>query len=130
MNELLEDHDMITIEDIIVHPEIAEHIICSFMAILEATKWKMIFISQAEPFGQIYIYKRPEDWDPDMVDEYDKQSDAEIERIEREKEIEEEKGEAMYYEDDDDEEDEENEDVFIGDEEEIDLDDDGEDEDG
>ncbi len=124
MNELLEERDMITIEDIIVHLDIAEHVICSFMAILEATKWKMIYLRQEEPYGEIFIYKRPEDWDPEMVDEYDRQSDK-LEENEDMNAPSEDYSDG-YYEEDDEDDGERSEDEFIGEEEEIDLDDDGE----
>ena len=75
MNELFETRTDITILDIIRNPDNPLHIICSFMAILEATKWKMILIHQDEPNGVIYIRKRPEDWDPELVDEYDREYD-------------------------------------------------------
>ena len=125
MNELLEDHEMILITDIIVHLDRADHIICSFMAILEATKWKMILIRQDEPYGEIYITKRPPDWDPEKVDEYDREHDRLLEGRNED--------EYIHPDDsgfiDDSEEDEESEsesEVFIGDEEEIDLEDDDE----
>ena len=127
MNELLEDQDMITITDIIIHPERADHIICSFMAILEATKWKMILLRQEEPYGEIYIIKRPQDWDPDKVDQYDREHDRLIEgeaTMEEEEIIPDDSGfiDDSYEEDDE----EEDEDEFIGDEEEIDLEDEDE----
>lgn len=126
MNELLEDQDMITITDIIIHPERADHIICSFMAILEATKWKMILLRQEEPYGEIYIIKRPQDWDPDKVDQYDREHDR---LIEGEASMEEEEiipDDSGFIDDSYEEDDEEDEDEFIGDEEEIDLEDEDE----
>ena len=126
MNELLEDQDMITITDIIIHPERADHIICSFMAILEATKWKMILLRQEEPYGEIYIIKRPQDWDPDKVDQYDREHDRLIEgeaTMEEEEIIPDDSG---FIDDSYEEDDEEDEDEFIGDEEEIDLEDEDE----
>lgn len=125
MNELLEDQDMITITDIIIHPERADHIICSFMAILEATKWKMILLRQEEPYGEIYIIKRPQDWDPDKVDQYDREHDR---LIEGEATMEEEiiPDDSGFIDDSYEEDDEEDEDEFIGDEEEIDLEDEDE----
>ena len=126
MNELLEDQDMITITDIIIHPERADHIICSFMAILEATKWKMILLRQEEPYGEIYIIKRPQDWDPDKVDQYDREHDR---LIEGEASMEEEEiipDDSGFIDDSYEEDDEQDEDEFIGDEEEIDLEDEDE----
>ena len=63
--ELLEDNEIITIEDVIVHPESNMHIICSFFAILEMTKNLQILISQTVEYGTIYIQERPQDWGPD-----------------------------------------------------------------
>ncbi len=124
MNELLEDNDMILITDIIVHMDRADHIICSFMAILEATKWKMILLRQEEPYGQIYITKRPPDWDPEMVDEYDRQHDKLIDGKAVEDEIV--PDDSGFIDDSDDEDSEAEVEEFIGDEEEIDLEDDDE----
>ena len=124
-NELLEDHELILITDIIVHLDRADHIICSFMAILEATKWKMILIRQDEPYGEIYITKRPPDWDPEKVDEYDREHDRLLEGRSEDEDIH--PDDSGFI--DDSEEDEESEsesEVFIGDEEEIDLEDDDE----
>ncbi|MBK5201280.1 MAG: segregation/condensation protein A [Spirochaetaceae bacterium] len=58
MNELFESYDFIHIEDIIIHLDRPLHIICSFMAILEACKFKMITIEQEVPFETILIRKR------------------------------------------------------------------------
>lgn len=74
MSELFETKDKITIEDIIIHPDKALHIICAFMAILEACKFKMISIEQDEPFGNIYITKKDNqldivDVDADEIDD-------------------------------------------------------------
>ena len=126
MNELLEDHDMILITDIIVHLDRADHIICSFMAILEATKWKMILLRQDEPYGQIYITKRPQDWDPEKVDEYDREHDRLLEEGAVGEEIL--PDDSGFIDDSEDEDDDgrDEDDVFIGDEEEIDLEDEDE----
>ena len=125
MNELLEEREMISITDIIVHPDNALHIICSFMAILEATKWKMIYLRQEEPYADIYIYRRPPDWDPEMVDEYDREHDRLLEGS-PEEEIK--PDSSGFFDDSDDEDEEADEDIFIGDDEEIELEDDDEDE--
>ena len=58
MNELFESSEVIHIEDIIIHLDKPLHIICSFMAILEACKFKMITIEQEVPFETIIIKKR------------------------------------------------------------------------
>ena len=154
MTELFETREDITILDIIRNPENPLHIICSFMAILEATKFKMILIHQNEPNGIIYIRKRPDEWDPELVDEYDREYDRMVEgniadeeeeddysvipSTEKENDVDKE-GTIPVYEqpvaDDFDDEDEEYEDdglihdIFIGEEEEIDLDDDDDEED-
>lgn len=73
MNEMFEKVDMITIEDIIIHLNQPLHIICSFMAILEACKFKMITIEQAIPFDTIIIRKRDGNYliDSSNADEID-----------------------------------------------------------
>lgn len=73
INEMFETKDIIYIEDIIIHLNQPLHIICSFMAILEACKFKMIIIEQNIPFGTIEIRKRNIDnsIDDDTADEID-----------------------------------------------------------
>ncbi len=133
MTELFETREEITILDIIVDESNPLHIICAFMAILEATKWKLILIRQDEPNGVIYIRKRPDNWDPSMVDEYDREYDR---MVEGHLDVEDEDNYSVISansppddqewddEDEDLDEDGRQKDVFIGDEEEIDLDDD------
>lgn len=75
MSELLDDRESITIEDLIVDRENPLHVICSFLAILEAAKDRTILFKQDECWGSIYITKRPIDWDPDKADEYDREAD-------------------------------------------------------
>lgn len=58
MNELFEKKEVIYIEEIILHLDKPLHIICTFMAILEACKFKMITIEQEIPFKTIIIKKR------------------------------------------------------------------------
>ena len=121
IEELLEDRKRITLEDVIQHPESIMHIVCSFLAILQMAKDRLIVISQDD--DSIYIEKRDEDWDPEKADEYDREYDIVVEKgledpddfsiltDEAETRIrEEEKGSE--------------EDEFIGDEEFIDLEDD------
>ncbi|WP_320130882.1 segregation/condensation protein A [uncultured Sphaerochaeta sp.] len=79
MNELFETREYITIMDIIIHPEQPLHIICSFMAILESCKFKMILIEQQEPFGEIVMQRRPENYDKNLADLYDEEYDEIIE---------------------------------------------------
>jgi segregation and condensation protein A len=75
MEELFEQTPEITIEQIIVHPEQALHVICAFMAILESCKFRMILISQPVPFGPISIRRRSEEFDADLADFYDEEYD-------------------------------------------------------
>lgn len=75
MAELLEDREEINIEDLIVDYENPLHVICAFMAILEAAKDHTIIFRQEKEYGTIYIMRRPQDWDPSMVDEYDREAD-------------------------------------------------------
>lgn len=58
MDELLESREEITLDDVIVHPESKEHIVCAFMAILFACRWKKITIRQEEEWGTITIRAR------------------------------------------------------------------------
>ena len=75
MMELFETHDQITISEVIVHFDQPLHIICSFMAILEMAKDKVIVFQQKEKNGEIYIVLRPHDWQASLADEYDKDYD-------------------------------------------------------
>ncbi len=75
MAELLDEKDEITIEDLIVDYSNPLHVICAFLSILEAAKDKTILFRQDELWGKIYIKKRPQDWDPEMADEYDREAD-------------------------------------------------------
>ena len=75
MMELLDEKEEIRIEDLIVDYTNPLHIICSFLSILEAAKDHTILFRQDEQYGTIYIHKRPQDWDPRMVDEYDREAD-------------------------------------------------------
>ena len=74
--KLLETKERFTLDDLIVHPENKMHIICAFMAILEATRNQMIVLYQKDEYGTIYIMKRPPDWDPQLADEYDDEYDT------------------------------------------------------
>jgi segregation and condensation protein A len=74
MSEMFETVDKIFIEDIIIHLDQPLHIICSFMAILEACKFNMITIEQAIPFDTIIIRKKDltssiEDSEADEIDD-------------------------------------------------------------
>ena len=69
--ELLETRDKITLLDVIEHPENRMHIICSFIAILQATKDRMILIYQERFNDTIYIRKRSKDGDYSSLDSDD-----------------------------------------------------------
>ncbi|MDD3903784.1 MAG: segregation/condensation protein A [Sphaerochaeta sp.] len=75
MHELFEVKEYLSIADIIIHLDDPLHIICTFMAILDACKLKMIYIEQAEPFGEILIRKRENDIDENLADLYDQEYD-------------------------------------------------------
>ena len=75
MHELFETKEYLTIQDIIIHLKDRLHIICTFMAILDACKLKMIFIEQADPFGEILIRKRKTELDENLADLYDHEYD-------------------------------------------------------
>lgn len=70
MNELFETREQISFSDIIVH-RTPMHVICAFLAVLEAVKDKMILVDQPELFGDMTITKRPVDWNPNLADDYD-----------------------------------------------------------
>ena len=76
LTELLDQKEEVTIEELIVHLDDKMHIICSIMAVLEMTKEHLILITQKVEFGPIYIQRRPQDWDPTLADEYDDEYDA------------------------------------------------------
>ncbi len=79
MMELFETKDQITISEVIVHFDQPLHIICSFMAILEMAKDKVIVFQQNEPNGEIYIVLRPQDWTASLAEEYDRDYDEVVE---------------------------------------------------
>jgi len=120
--ELLEERDEITISDVIVHPESLLHVICAFMAILVQTKDGIIIFNQKVENGEIYIVRRPKDYDEALADEYEREYDEFVEAsherpkdvnilnkaVDEEEEIEDEEGKVEY----------------VGSEEEIDIDDD------
>ena len=124
MMELFETKDQITISEVIVHFDQPLHIICSFMAILEMAKDKVIVFQQNEPNGEIYIVQRPQDWTASLADEYDKDYDEVVENDltdpddysiisnERKEEIRKELNQE-------EKEEKELEDIFVGDEEDL-----------
>lgn len=75
MSELLEDKDEITITDLIIDYDNPLHVICAFLSILEAAKDHTILFRQDSQWGEIYITKRPQDWDESLADEYDREAD-------------------------------------------------------
>lgn len=79
MDELFETKKTITLTELIVHPDQLLHIICAFMAILESAKFRMIIFTQKEPNGEIYIQRRPKDFDESLADEYDEAYDEIVE---------------------------------------------------
>ncbi len=58
MSEYFETRDYITLEELIVDLQSVAHIVCAFMAILDATKLGLIIITQDESFGPILIRRR------------------------------------------------------------------------
>ncbi|MCR4676514.1 MAG: segregation/condensation protein A [Sphaerochaetaceae bacterium] len=74
MNEILETRDSFSFSELFVKPT-KMNIVCSFLAVLDAVKDKMVLVSQKEPFMDIIITKRPEDWNPDLADDYDDEYD-------------------------------------------------------
>lgn len=74
MNELFETKDSIMFTDLF-KIKTPEHVICSFLAVLEAVKDKMILVEQPVLFGDMILTKRPADWNPNMADDYDAQYD-------------------------------------------------------
>ena len=60
MNELLEEKKECMFTDLLTHPRNEMDVICAFMAILEAVKFKMITIFQNKLFGDIKICAREE----------------------------------------------------------------------
>ncbi len=74
MAELFETNDQIRFSDLFVK-RTPEHVICAFLAVLEAVKDKMILVDQPELFGEMTITKRPEDWNPNLADDYDSEYD-------------------------------------------------------
>ena len=111
MMELFETKDQITISEVIVHFDQPLHIICSFMAILEMAKDKVIVFQQNEPNGEIYIVQRPQDWTASLNDLTDP-DDYSIISDERKEEIRKELNQE-------EKEEKELEDIFVGDEEDL-----------
>ncbi len=81
MQELFETREYISIEEIIIHLDTPLHIICAFMAILDACKLRMITLVQAQPFGPIMIRRRDEAFSIDYDQVYDEDSDLEFDNL-------------------------------------------------
>lgn len=138
MMELLETHDSITIEDLIVDKTNPLHVIVSFMAILESVKDRLVLMKQDVLYGPIVLVKRPEDWTHgESYDEIDRRAAGEEEKSKRteasdfniltreaEMRLEDMISENKELAEELDEDDEKVE--FVGEEEEIDLEDDDE----
>ncbi len=71
MLELFETKDHITLEEVIVHPDQMLHIVCAFMAILDACKFHLIALEQSESYSQILIRKRTDVEEQSFSDAYD-----------------------------------------------------------
>jgi len=81
MMELFETKEKITLLDVIIFPDKIMHVICSFMAILEGCKFRMIRIMQEKPFDTIYIWKKKSDTLSDEeADEIDEMYEESIEK--------------------------------------------------
>ena len=74
MSELFEKKDQIMFSDLFVK-RTPEHIICAFLAVLEAVKDKIILVEQDELFKDMTLTKRPVDWNPNLADDYDAEYD-------------------------------------------------------
>ena len=74
MSELFEKNDQIMFSDLFVK-RTPEHIICAFLAVLEAVKDKIILVEQDELFKDMTLTKRPVDWNPNLADDYDAEYD-------------------------------------------------------
>jgi len=80
LTEIFESKNEITIEELILHLDQPLHIICSFMAILDACKFRMIEIFQKIPYGTIFIKKlNKEKVNNDEADTIDEMYDKAIE---------------------------------------------------
>ncbi|AEC01837.1 segregation and condensation protein A [Parasphaerochaeta coccoides] len=75
MSELFEFRAEIMLTDLILHPEQPLHVICSFLAVLEAAKANLITLRQDEPYGNIHIFKKAQDFDANLATEYDEEYD-------------------------------------------------------
>lgn len=90
MSEFFEERDYITLEELIVDLGSVAHIVCAFMAILDATKLGLIILTQTDSFGPILIRKRDgayeESFDDVWEDEDDEYTPSYAEPISEEEE--------------------------------------------
>ncbi len=70
MAELFETYEEISFGDLVIHRDSPMDIICAFLAILEAVKFRMISIHQHALFGDIVIRKE-QDFTADILDDED-----------------------------------------------------------
>lgn len=75
MHELFETKAYITFEEVVIYLDQMLHIVCSFMAILDACKFKLIALEQSESYGQILIRKRTDVEEESYEDAYDEDDD-------------------------------------------------------
>ena len=73
--ELLDSKKTVEIKELIIDKDNPLHIICAFMAILESVKENTIIFTQKVIYGPIYIERKPIDWDPSQADAYDREAD-------------------------------------------------------
>lgn len=78
LNEILETKDSLSFSELFVKPT-KMNVICSFLAVLDAVKDKMVLVYQDQPFSEIIISKRPIDWNPELADDYDDNYDEIVE---------------------------------------------------
>ena len=71
MHELFETKEYITFEEVVVYLGEMLHIVCAFMAILDACKFRLIALEQSDSYGQILIRRRIDSDDEPLDDAYD-----------------------------------------------------------
>jgi segregation and condensation protein A len=76
MFELLETRESINFTDLFTKDSSQMHVICAFLALLDAVKDKSVLVEQDSSFSDIIIRKRPADWNPNLADDYDDEYDA------------------------------------------------------
>lgn len=76
MFEMLETRESICFTDLFTKDSSPMHVICAFLALLDAVKDKSVLVEQDSSFSDIIIRKRPTDWNPNLADDYDDEYDA------------------------------------------------------